>query len=132
MIASLPFNILLLALTAAACVTLYLAVWNPRVPIAERLLSEPEAKRRLSGRFSYVVGQAVEKWPAAQPARNPASRQLVDRLAHAGFRSAQAVASFQLARAALMISLTLIGMGLAASLGRRVLLIGALGLVTGY
>jgi tight adherence protein C len=132
MMASLPFNILLLALTTAACVTLYLAIWNPRVPLADRLLSEPEAKRRLSGGFSYVVGQAVEKWPGAQPARNPAARQLADRLIHAGFHSARAVAGFQLARAALMIGLMLIGMALAASLGRQVLLTGAFGLVIGY
>jgi tight adherence protein C len=128
----LMFNVLLVALTAGACFALYRAVWQTRVPVAARLVGEAEAKRRLSGGFSAVVQQAIDRWPAGPPTGSPVAQKLSGTLTYAGFRSSRAVAAFQLLRLAIMIGLSLIGVVFAASLGKSVLGVAALGSVLGY
>lgn len=128
----LMLNFLLVVLTAAACFALYRAAWQPRVPVAERLVGEAEAKRRLSGGFSAVVQQAIDRWPAGPAAGSPIALKLSGTLTYAGFRSGQAVAAFQLLRVALMIGLTFIGVVFAASLSKSVLGVAAVGCVLGY
>jgi tight adherence protein C len=126
------FDFLLLVLTAAACFTLYRAVWQPGPPVSQRLAGEAEAKRRLSGGFTTVVQQAIDKFPSAQPGGSPGERKLSTSLSHAGFRSVRAAAAFQLLRFTLMIGLTLMGAAVAASLGKPVVAIAAMGCILGY
>jgi tight adherence protein C len=124
-------NLLLLLLTAAACFTLYRAVWHPRVPVAERLIGEAQAKRRLSG-VSAVVQQAIDRLPAGPPAESSIERNLSTTLTYGGFRSTRAAAAFQLIRVTLMIGLTLLGVAAGASTGKSVLGAAAMGCILGY
>jgi tight adherence protein C len=129
----LTLNFLVFVLTAAACFTFYRAVWQPKASIAKRLIGEAETERRLSGGFSAIVQQAINKWPARPPVANsPAEQKLSSALTYAGFRSAQAVAAFQLFRGTLMIGFALVGAALGASLGKPVLGIAAAGCTLGY
>jgi tight adherence protein C len=125
-------NLLLLVLTAAACFALYQAFWQNKPAAAKRLQGESEAQRRMSNRFSAVVQQAIDRWPAATPAASPATQKLSTTLRNAGFLGSQAGATFQLARAALIIGFTVIGVVFAASLGKSVLADGAIGCALGY
>jgi tight adherence protein C len=128
----LMLNFLIVVLTAAACFALYRAVGQPRVPVAQRLAGDAEAKRKLSGGFSAVVQQAIDRWPAGQQAGSPVAEKLSGTLTYAGFHSSRAVAAFQLLRFALMIGLGLIGVVFAASVGKSVLALAAVGCVLGY
>lgn len=125
-------NLLLFVLAAGACFALLQAVWRDKATVANRLRREAATQRRISGRFSALVQQAVDRWPAGSPAASPAERSLSSTLTYAGFRGAKANPMFQLFRAALMIGLTLIGIALAASTGKSVLVIGATGCAVGY
>jgi tight adherence protein C len=124
--------LLLLVLTAGACFTLFEAVWQDKTSVASRLRGEADTQRKMSGRFSAVVQQAIDRWPAGPPAGSPAERKLSNTLTHAGFHTSRAGAVFQLGRATLMISLTIIGVALAASLGKSVLSIAAVACALGY
>ena len=125
-------NLLLLVLTACACLTLFEAVWQNKAPVAKRLQREAETQRRISDRFFNIVQQAIDRWPARSSAISPAERTLSNTLTYAGFRGAKANAAFQLARAALMIGLTLIGFTFAASIGKSTLAFAAMGCALGY
>ncbi len=125
-------NSLVVILTAVACYSLYRAVGRSDLPVAERLAGEAEAKRRLSGGFSNVLKQAMDRLPTNAANPNSTERKLSTTLTYAGFRSGQAVAAFQLIRGALMIGLALAGLLLAASFGRSVLIAAALGCLLGY
>jgi Flp pilus assembly protein TadB len=125
-------NLLLFVLTVGACFALFQAVWRDQATVANRLRGEAETQRRISGKFSALIEQTIDRWPAGSPAASPAERALSTTLTYAGFRGAKAKAMFQLARAALMIGLTLIGIALAASIGKSVLGIGAMGCALGY
>src|SRR5215472_9963240 len=126
-------NLLLFALTIGACFTLLQAVWRDKATVAaHRLRREAEAQHRISGRLSALVQQAIDRWPAGSPAASPAERALSSTLTYAGFRDAKTGAVFQLSRAALMIGLTLISITFAASTGKSVLGIGAMGCALGY
>jgi len=125
-------NLLLFVLTVGACFALFQAVWRDEAITANRLRREADAQRGRSGRFSALIQQAIDRWPAGSPAGSPGERALSTTLTYAGFRGARASAMFQLVRAALMIGLTLIGIAFAASIGRPVLSIGAMGCALGY
>ena len=125
-------NLLLFVLTAAACFALFQTVWHDKAGIANRLRGEAAVQRRVSGRFSAIVQQAIDRWPAGPPGGSAAQRKLSNTLTHAGFRSARAGAAFQLTRITLMIGLALTGVGVAASLGKSLLGIAATGCVIGY
>ncbi|MBV8774507.1 MAG: type II secretion system F family protein [Deltaproteobacteria bacterium] len=128
----LVLNLLLFVLTAAAGFTLYHAVWHPRAPVAERLAGNTEVKRRLSGGLSAVVQQVIDRWPAGRPVTGPIERKLSGTLTYAGFRGPRSAAAFHLGRGTLMIGLSLIGIALAASLGKSVVGISTLGCFVGY
>jgi tight adherence protein C len=125
-------NLLLLVLAAAGCFTLYWAVGQPRVPIAERLAGETETKRRLAGGFSAVVEEAIDRMSAGSSAATPMQRKLSGTLTYAGFRTGRSVAAFQLIRGTLMIGLVIVGVILGASIGKSVLAIAAVGCTLGY
>jgi tight adherence protein C len=128
----LVFNLLLFVLTAVAGFTLYRAVWQPRAPAPDRLTGNTGVKGRLSGNLSAVVQHAIDRWPAGRPAASPVERKLSGTLTYAGFRGSRAAAAFHLGRGALMIGLSLIGITFAASAGKSVVGIAALGCFTGY
>jgi tight adherence protein C len=124
--------LLLFVLTAGACFALSQVVWQDKNTVDRRLRGEPETQRRISGRVSAVVQQAIDRWPVGPPAESPAGRKLSSTLTYAGFRGARAGALFQLVRGTLMIGLTLVGGAVAVSLGRSLLNIAAMGAVLGY
>jgi tight adherence protein C len=124
--------LLLFALTVAACFTFYRALWHPGISVADRLSSEAETKRRLSGNLSFALQQAIGRWPAKQSIASPAEQKLSSTLSYAGFRSIQAVMLFQLTRGALMIFLTLFGVSMAAAFHKSILGAGAIGCLLGY
>ena len=128
----LVLDLLLFALTAAACFALFQSVWHDNATVANRLRGEAEVQRRVLGRFSAVVQQAIDRWPAGPPAGSAAQRKLSNKLTHAGFRSAQAGAVFQLTRIMLMIGLALLGFAAAAATGKSILGLTAMGAVLGY
>jgi tight adherence protein C len=125
-------NLLLLVLAAAACFTLYRAVLQPRVPVAQRLAGDVEAKRRLSGGFSAAVQGAIERWPAGAAAGSSAERKLSSTLTNAGFRSMRAAPAFQLVRVTLMIGFSLLGLAIALSTGFSPVGTAASGCALGY
>jgi tight adherence protein C len=125
------FNLLLFLLTAAACFALFQAVWQHKAPVADRLRGETETQRRISGRLSTVVQGAIDRWPAPA-AGSAAGFKLSNTLSHAGFRSGQAGAVFQLTRAALMIGFSLLGIALAALFSKSVVGMAAMGCACGY
>ena len=128
----LVFNLLVLVLTAAAGFTLYRAVSQPRAPVAQRLAGNTESKRRLSGGLSALVQHAIDRWPAGRAAASPIERKVSGTLVYAGFRGPRAVAAFHLGRGALMIGLSLIGITFAASVGKSIVGIAAIGCFIGY
>ena len=95
-------NLLLFVLTVGACFALFQAVWRDQATVANRLRGEAETQRRISGKFSALVQQVIDRWPAGSPAVSPSKRKLSSILSYAGFRGAKASATFQLVRAALM------------------------------
>jgi len=125
-------NLLLFVLTVGACFALFQAVWRDQATVANRLRGEAETQRRISGKFSALVQQVIDRWPAGSPAVSPSKRKLSSILSYAGFRGAKASATFQLVRAALMMGLALIGIAIAASIGKSLLGIGAMGCALGY
>src|SRR5262249_13029575 len=112
--------VLVLALTIAACFTLYRAVWQAGPPVAGRLAGHTDSKSRLAGGLTAAVQQAIERMPVKSAASSSLERNLSSTLTYAGFRSAQSVAVFQLVRGTLMIGLALAGLLLAWSSGRPV------------
>jgi len=126
------FNLLLLVLTAGACFALFEAVWQSKPAVAKRLRPRVDGRAPATGRFAGIVQQAIERWPASQSSGSLTKRKLANTLNYAGFHGAQASAIFQLTRALLMIGLTLIGIALAASIGKSMLIMGATGCALGY
>jgi tight adherence protein C len=124
--------LVLFVLTAGAFFALSQAVWHDRNGVDRRLRGEPESQRRITGRLSAVVQQAIDRWPVAPPGQSPTARKLSSTLTHAGFRGAQARVRFQLVRGSLMIGLTLVGGAIAISVSGSVLIIAAVGAVVGY
>jgi tight adherence protein C len=123
---------LLLVLTAAACFTLYQAAWGGHTTLADRLSRGAGGKREVSGHFSALVRWATRQWPSGPQARSPAQRKLHSTLAYAGFRSVEAPAVFQLARAGLMIGLAVIGFALSAAFHKSLFGTAALGSLLGF
>ena len=124
-------SLLLLVLTAAACFTLYQAVWRNDAAVANRLLGGAAGKRGVSERFSALARRAARR-PSEPQARSATRRKLSSTLTYAGFRSAEAAAVFQIARAALMIGLAVIGAALSAALSKSLFGGAALGCLLGY
>jgi Flp pilus assembly protein TadB len=125
-------SLLMLVLTAAACFTLYQAVWRNDAAVANRLFDGAAGKRGVSERFSALARRAARWRPSEPQAWSATRRKLSSTLTYAGFRSAEAAAVFQIARAALMIGLAVIGVALGVALSKSLFGGAALGCLLGY